>query len=108
MAVHVSQLQTMVGGWFVGDFSPAALNTRACEVACKTYQKGDREPRHLHRVATEVTLILNGRARMCGRVCEPGDILVLEPGEATDFEALDDLMTVVVKLPSVKGDKYPA
>ena len=36
-----------------------------------------------------------------------GDIIVLEPGEATDFRALEKTTTVVVKMPSVLGDKYP-
>ena len=36
----------------------------------------------------------------------PGDIIMIEPGEATDFEALSDVTTVVVKTPSVAGDKY--
>ena len=43
---------------------------------------------------------------MNGRVFAAGDIVVLKPGEATDFEALTDTTTTVVKLPSAKGDKY--
>ena len=97
----------MKDGWFVGDFEPTALRTASCEVACKRYRRGERQDRHVHRVAVEATLILGGRARMAGRVCDPGDVIVLDPGEATDFEALDDLMTVVVKIPSVKNDKFP-
>jgi hypothetical protein len=45
---------------------------------------------------------------MCGRRLQHGDIIKLAPGEATDFVAITDSTTVVVKLPSVKGDKYPA
>ena len=43
---------------------------------------------------------------MNGRVFAAGDIVVVKPGEATDFEALTDTTTTVVKLPSAKGDKY--
>ena len=57
-------------------------------------------------MATEITLIASGRARMNGRVLGPGDILVLQPGDAADFEALEPTISVVVKLPSVPGDKY--
>ena len=39
-------------------------------------------------------------------VLEAGDIVLIEPGEDTDFEALTDVTTVVVKTPSVAGDKY--
>ena len=35
-----------------------------------------------------------------------GDIVEIAPGEAASFEALTDVTTVVVKVPSVPGDKY--
>jgi quercetin dioxygenase-like cupin family protein len=98
----------MVKGWFVGAFSPAALHTDAAEVAVKTYKAGDREDRHVHKVAVEVTLILNGTAEMCDRRLGPGDIIKLAPGEASAFSAITDVTTVVVKLPSIAGDKYAA
>jgi hypothetical protein len=53
-----------------------------------------------------VTLIVSGRVRMKDQEWGPGDILVLDPGEATTFEALTDAVNVVVKTPSVAGDKY--
>lgn len=102
------RLEDMVGGWLVGNFQPSCLRTSACEVACKQYDVGDHEPAHVHRLASEVTLIASGRARMNGRELTAGDIVILEPGEATDFTALEPTLTVVVKMPSVIGDKYPA
>jgi len=101
------RLADMKGGWFVGDFAPTALRTTAAEVAVKTYARGATEGRHVHRVAAELTLVLNGDVRMNGVTYGHGDIIVLAPGEPTDFEALTDVMTVVVKVPSVAGDKYP-
>jgi hypothetical protein len=101
------RLTDMVGGWFVGDFDPVGLRTAACEVACKHYQAGAHETAHVHRIATEITLIASGRVTMNGRMLTAGDIVIIEPGEATDFTALDATTTVVVKLPSVAGDKYP-
>ena len=100
-------LNDMVGGWMVGDFEPTCIPTTACEVACKHYPAGAVEAAHVHRVATELTLIASGRATMNGRVFQTGDIILLEPGEATDFRTLEPTTTVVVKMPSVKGDKYP-
>ena len=35
-----------------------------------------------------------------------GDIIQIDPGDSTDFEVIEDTITVVVKQPSVKGDKY--
>jgi hypothetical protein len=57
-------------------------------------------------VATEVTLVLDGEVEMGGGRHRVGDIIRLEPGEGTDFWAVTDATTVVVKLPSVMGDKY--
>jgi quercetin dioxygenase-like cupin family protein len=105
--VKTFKLSDMTRGWFVGDFEPAALRTPAAEVAVQTYRAGAVEPRHVHKVAPEVTLILQGEARMNGTRYGEGDIVLIEPGEAAEFEALTDVTTVVVKLPSVPGDKYP-
>jgi quercetin dioxygenase-like cupin family protein len=103
----VRSLQDMVGGWIVGNFEPSCLKTTACEVACQHYEAGAAEAAHVHRIATELTLIAAGRVTMNGRTYGAGDIIVLEPGEATDFLALENTTTVVVKMPSVMGDKYP-
>ena len=102
------KLDDMTKGWFVGDFDPTALKTPHCEVGCKRYKAGDHEACHVHRIATEVTVILSGRARMNGTQCPAGTVVVLDPGEASDFEASEDTITLVVKTPSVPGDKYPA
>ncbi|TKB78026.1 MAG: hypothetical protein E8D45_04850 [Nitrospira sp.] len=100
------ELSDMIKGWFVGDFDPASFRTNACEVACKQYKAGESEGRHVHRIATEITLVVHGRVAMNGRSYSAGSIIVLEPGEATDFSVKEDATTVVVKVPSVVGDKY--
>lgn len=101
-----SQLDQMVKGWFVGDFAPTALHTTVAEVGVKRYQAGECEPWHCHKIATEVTLILEGEVEMNGARHRAGEIIRLDPGEGTDFRAVTDVTTVVVKLPSVIGDKY--
>jgi quercetin dioxygenase-like cupin family protein len=104
--MQVYKLADMTNGWFFGAFSPTVLHSDAAEVAVKTYSAGTVEQRHLHKIATELTLILNGRARMNDTVLETGDIVRIPPGQDTDFEALTDVTTIVVKTPSVAGDKY--
>ncbi len=104
--MQVYKLADMTKGWFFGAFSPTVMHSDAAEVAVKTYTAGTVEPRHLHKIATELTLILSGRARMNDTVLETGDIVRIAPGQDTDFEALTDVTTVVVKTPSVAGDKY--
>lgn len=105
--MRIFRLEDMTRGWFVGRFSPTALTCDGAEVAVQSYAAGAREARHLHKVATEVTLILSGEARMNGTLYGSGDIVVIDPGEPMDFEALTDVTTVVVKSPCVFGDKYP-
>ena len=102
-----ARLEDMVKGWFVGAFKPTAHPTDSCEVAVKRYAAGEREALHHHKLATEITVILSGRVRMRGHDWGAGDILVLAPGEATQFEALEDTVSVVVKTPGASNDKYP-
>lgn len=104
--MRVAKLDTMTRGWFVGGFTPTAFFTEACEVAVKHYKASDREPLHKHLVATEITLILYGSVRMSGGEFARGDIVVLGPGEITDFEAITDSATVVVKVPGARDDKH--
>jgi len=104
--VSVHRLNDMTRGWFVGAFSPTLLHSEAAEVAIQHFAAGTEEACHHHKVATEITAIVSGRAVMCGRELHPGDIIVLPPGTATSFRAIEDTVTVVVKSPSVAGDKY--
>ena len=59
-----SVLSSMTGGWFIGDFTPTLFKTSALEVAIKEYAKGQKEPLHYHKVATEITVIVTGRVRI--------------------------------------------
>jgi len=43
---------------------------------------------------------------MLGKEWGSGDIIVLSPGDVTDFEALTDAVNVVVKTPGATNDKY--
>jgi len=104
--MNVKNLDEFVKGWFIGPFKPSLLNTDLFECAVKRYSAGDHEAFHTHRVATEFTVILDGKVRMNGNVYERDSVIEIPPGEGTDFEALTDVVTVVVKVPAVIGDKY--
>lgn len=103
-----ARLEDMVKGWFVGNFEPTLYKTNAVEAAVKVYKAGDHEDAHYHKIATELTVIVSGKVRMNGVEYGPGDIIVMEPGEVTDFEALTDAVNAVVKLPGANNDKYAA
>ena len=100
------KIDEMFRGWFVGDFSPTAFKTDVCEVGVKHYKAGEKEDSHYHRVATEITLILSGRVFMAGKERVAGEIIVLSPGEVTNFIAIEDSINVVVKVPGALDDKF--
>ena len=104
--MRADHLEQMVRGWFVGDFEPTSFRTSACEVAVKYFAKGDKEESHFHKVATEITVVLNGRVMMCGKEWTEGDIIIVEPNDVTSFEAKTDAKLVVVKVPGANDDKF--
>ena len=106
---HLDEMQR---GWFVGSFNPAAYNTNDVDVGFKEYAKGDYEPPHHHKIATEITLVTSGSAlfnfvnKKEIHLLKKGDIIVIEPGEVVAFSAIEDCSTVVVKIPGILDDKY--
>jgi quercetin dioxygenase-like cupin family protein len=107
MKLH--KLEDYHGGWICGDFLPTIIGTDKFEVGFKEYKKGARENAHTHLKAIEISVFLSGKCRMNELIVGKGDIVVLEKGEVmTGFECLEDSMTAVIKIPSVKGDKYGA
>lgn len=97
----------MIKGWFIGNFEPTLFNTDQFEVAVKYYSKDDHEASHVHKIATEYTVIVLGDVEMNGIKYSKGDIIEIPPGEYTDFKVLSETaITCVVKVPCVKNDKY--
>lgn len=100
------KLDSMVRGWFVGNFTPTLYQTNDVEVAIQTYKAGTLEEWHYHKIATEITVIISGEAEMNKQKFAAGDIVVMEPGEGTDFLAITDVVATVVKIPGANNDKY--
>jgi quercetin dioxygenase-like cupin family protein len=106
MKVTVSDLALMTRGWFVGNFSPTVLSSDLFEVAVKRYRSGDVEPRHYHDIATEITVIIEGKVQVNGVVYSRDTIITIPPGVDAEFKALSDVITVVVKTPCLQKDKF--
>ena len=104
--LKVYNLNDYVRGWFIGKFLPSVFITDKFEIGIKEYKKGDTEARHYHKEAIEFTCITTGFVRMNGVVYGKNEIIIIDKKEDTNFEALTDCVTVVVKIPSVKNDKY--
>lgn len=104
--MKIEKLENFTKGWFVGNFNPSLYKTNHVEVAVKQYKEGDYEKKHYHKIATEITVIISGKVKMNGKVYENQDVIVTSPGESTDFLAMTDAITTVVKIPGANNDKY--
>jgi hypothetical protein len=92
-------------GWFIGDFEGAVYRTKEFEV---TYQKNPRgqTASHIHKLTYEITLVISGRQICNGEIFAAGDICVLEPGDISQIEYLEETEVITIKTPSVPSDKY--
>ena len=92
-------------GWFIGDFDNAIYRTKDFEV---TYQKNPRSQTasHVHKLAHEITLVISGRQICNGEMFVAGDICVLEPGDISQIEYLEETEVVTIKTPSIPSDKH--
>lgn len=100
------KIENMIRGWFIGNFEPTIIKTTDVEVAVKSYKKGDYESAHYHKIATEITVVVYGKVKMFDKDFFAGDIIIAEPGDITDFSALEDSVCTVVKYPGINADKY--
>ena len=103
----VKKLDEFFRGWFIGDFEPALLRTKDFEVGVLKHEKGEEWAPHYH-TATEINYIISGQLKMHERVLTEGDIFVMEPYEVANPEFLTDCQVLVIKTPSIPGDKYLA
>ncbi|WP_047979875.1 cupin domain-containing protein [Ornithinibacillus contaminans] len=104
--MKVNHISDMENGWFIGDFSPTILETTDFEVAVKNHKAGYVEKSHYHKRATEVIVVVSGKISMNDIIYTDGSIITHEPFEVSDFCALTDVTTAVVKFPSLVEDKY--
>lgn len=104
--MRTEKLESMINGWFIGNFQPSLYKTNDVEVAVKKYKAGEKEKKHYHKIATEFTVVIYGCICMNGKRYKENDIIIIEPGESSDFEAVTDTINVVVKIPGAGQDKY--
>lgn len=92
-------------GWFIGDFEGAVWRNKDFEIC---YQKNPRTQTasHIHKIAHEITLVISGRQICNGQMFEAGDICILEPGDISQIEYLEETEVVTIKVPSVPSDKH--
>jgi len=92
-------------GWFIGNFDGAVHRTTDFEIC---YQKNPRgqTASHIHKLAYEITLVISGRQICNGQMFTAGEICVLEPGDISQIEYLEETEVVTIKTPSIPTDKH--
>jgi len=104
--MEVNNLKDMIKGWFIGNFEPSLYKTNDVEVGVKSYKAGEYERTHYHKIATEFTVVIDGEVEFNGKKYGKNDMIKILPLEKTDFKAITDATTVVVKIPGANNDKY--
>lgn len=100
---HVSNFHR---GWFVGNFEPSVLRTESFEVGYLTHKRGEYWAPHTHKIATEINYLIRGKIGFADKIIEAGNVFVFEPNEVAAPVFLEDCELIVIKTPSVPGDKY--
>lgn len=100
------RLDNFWGGWFVGNFEPSIVDSPGFEVCIKRFHAGDTEPLHYQIEAWEITAVVSGSCVVGGHHLKEDDLILIEPGEAADFQAKTDCVVVAVKSPSLPEDKH--
>ncbi len=104
--MKISRIEDYKGGWFIGNFEPTSFKTDKFEVCFKLHKQGEKWETHYHKIATEINLLIDGEMTIQGKNLKTGDVFVLEPWEIADPIFKTDCQVLIVKTPSIIGDKY--
>ena len=105
--MKITKLTDYYKGWFVGNFEPSTFKTDQFEVGIVHHKQGEEWPCHYH-TGTEINYLVSGKIRIHEKNLVSGDVFMFEPYEVADPEFLEDCVVVVIKTPSIPGDKYAA
>ena len=103
--MDVINVNGFIGGWFVGDFAETAYRTPACEVSYKKHAAGEYWPAHYHAQADEINYLITGKMEINGTQLEGPVVFVIHKNEIAKPMFHTDVTLIVVKLPSLPGDK---
>jgi quercetin dioxygenase-like cupin family protein len=102
-------------GWFFGHFAAEELlRSDLVEVAWQDIsgKRGDPGDKHFHKNSVEINILISGWVRIIingERVrLERGDFYVVYPyAVVEEIEAGENTELIVIRAPSLPGDKYP-
>jgi quercetin dioxygenase-like cupin family protein len=104
--MEINRIENMKDGWFVGNFEPSAFKTDLFEVCYKFHEKGEKWDTHYHKIGTEINYLVKGKMIIQDKELNEGDIFILKPYEIANPEFIKDCTVLIIKTPSVAGDKY--
>jgi len=104
--MKITKLTDYKAGWFVGNFEPTAHKTKDFEVGTTIHPKGSEWPKHYHKKSREINYLIRGKMLIQDQEIVGGDVFVFEPYEVADPIFLEDCEVLVIKTPSVPGDKF--
>jgi len=104
--MRMDRIERFKNGWIIGDFEPSLLRTKDFEISVMHHKKGAYIPLHYHHLVEEMNVFVVGSMTCNGRLLVPGDIFIFEKDEVSDCDVHEDTTIVVVKVPSIIGDKY--
>jgi hypothetical protein len=100
------RLSDFKNGWVVGGFLPTILHSRDMEVGVQSFPAGAPTRDHYHAKAIEINIVITGTVQINGVEYSDGDIFVLHPYEVSTSHFVKNTTIVIIKAPSVPGDKY--
>jgi quercetin dioxygenase-like cupin family protein len=104
--MEIRRIEDFTRGWIIGNFDPSLLKTDKFEVGLLQHKAGEVWPKHYHKIGTEYNVLVNGKMIIQDKELNSGDVFVFTPGEIADPIFLEDCTVLVVKTPSMPGDKY--
>lgn len=104
--MRILNMKDFYRGWFIGDFEPSVLRTPAFEAGVLFHSAGEQWAAHFHKEADEYNILIDGAMKVNGVVIHAGQLFHIEKGEIAIPEFTTDCVILVIKVPSVIGDKY--
>jgi len=104
--MKVYNLKDYTRGWFIGNFEPSLLQTEDFEVGVHEYKKDQYWAPHFHKLSNEFNLLIEGKMKVCDQEINAGQLFVIEKEEWASPVFLEDCKVLIIKVPSIPGDKY--
>lgn len=106
--ITVGSLYNFEKGWIVGNFLPTLFHSEAVEIAIQRHQAGTRGDNHIHKIAREYNIVVEGEVCIDSNITiHKNGFWITEPNQSFDVYFRQYTTLVVIKTPSVPGDKYP-